>query len=175
MAIVSLLLVWELSRLRLRRAAALLVLLCLVGWTAGQGSLVPELAKDRSYASFIRAANRIAGPAPVYLYGGEFDPVPVYFYRGSSVPFLPEEPAILAERLSEGGYVIMAESEWARARAVHEAIPLPLLKSEGRGSEGDVPLVLVRESPRIRKGDSRAMPDTFMIQSVKEAWKKVPE
>ncbi len=142
----SLLLVWDLFRLRLRRAPAALSLLCLLGWTVGQGVFVYELAQARSYASFMREVNRRVSPgAQLYLYGEGFDSSPVFFYRGGPVPSMPAGPDALTKKLqSTEDHVIMTEHEWTRAHAFSNAIPLPQLKSRGKGSEGDAPLVLVQ-------------------------------
>ena len=151
----SLLLVWDLFRLRLRRAPAALSLLCFLGWTVGQGVFVYELAQARSYASFMREVNRRVSPgAQLYLYGEGFDSSPVFFYRGGSVPSMPAGPDALTKKLqSTEDHVIMTEHEWMKARSLSDAVPLPQLKSRGKGSEGDAPLVLVQG--RVSVGEKK--------------------
>lgn len=146
LTLLSLVLVRDLFRLRLRRVPVTLSLLCLIGWTVAQAVFLPKLAEARSYASFMTEVNRRVGPgAPLYLYGGRFDSSPIFFYRGATIPFLPDDPGALAKKLnSEGDYVIMTDRDWAKARAFSETIPIPQLRSMGKGSEEDAPLVLVQ-------------------------------
>lgn len=141
----SVLLAWDLFRFRLWQVSLNLLLLSLLTWTLSQSAFVPAIAEARSYAPFMREVNqRLVPGGRLYLYGGGIDSGPVFFYRGSPIPALKDDPAVLRESLESGPtYVIMREQEWRRIRAMDDAIPSPVLTSAGRGPEGDAPLVLV--------------------------------
>jgi len=147
LAIVTwLFLTWDILRLHASRVPLKLCLATLLVWLLARGTFVPVLAYARSYKPFMDEVNRrVAQGDRLYLSGGRFDSGPLFFYRGTSIPHLAGGPVELSKRLRSGSdHVIMSEGEWLRLRAVEPSLPEPALKSEGRGPDGDAPLVLVR-------------------------------
>ena len=139
-------LTWDLFRVRLRQIPIKLAWLSLIAWMLVQSTFIPAIAEARSYGSFMREVNRrLVKGDPLYLYGEAFDSTPLFFYRGGPILVLEETPEGLVERLSSGqDHVIMAEKEWQQIRAVHRALPAPVLRSAGSGPDGNAPLVLIR-------------------------------
>jgi hypothetical protein len=71
----------------------------------------------------------------------------VIFYRGGPIESLEQEPRTLAAQIGAGKqFVIMSKKSWDQVHGYDQALPAPLLRSEGKGPEGDAPLVLVRAS-----------------------------
>lgn len=112
-----------------------------IGWSA----VMPVIAKEKSYRSFMAEVNRQVKPADkIYLYGS-FNSDPVIFYRGAVIPKLNQPLQIMAADDGAGnGYLIMPERQWTAMQKIALDLPAPLLRSEGKGAEGDAPLVLMR-------------------------------
>ena len=84
--------------------------------------------------------NRRVKPEEKLYIHGDFNDDTVVFYRGGAIEKLAEPFEILAPKLGRGdAYVILPERQ---ARA--QNLPPPVVKSVGRGPEGDAPLVLMR-------------------------------
>jgi hypothetical protein len=127
---------------RLKPAAYRLVLISVLITFITRGVVIPEMAQARSYRNFMQEVNqRIAPNAPLYLYGDDFNSDAVIFYRGAIIPSFERSRVP-----PDGGelYVIMAEGTWKELRSAVKNLPPPILKSEGKGPEGDAPLVLIR-------------------------------
>jgi hypothetical protein len=89
--------------------------------------------------------NRLVAGERIFLYGGGFDAGPVVFYHGREIPALKATPPEMAQNLLlTHHYFIMSEKEYETVVAVRGAAGPPLLKSTGKGPEGDARLVLVR-------------------------------
>ena len=94
---------------------------------------------DRSESSASQPADKLV------LYGG-FNSDAVVFYRGGPVE-IAERPArrcIGARSLTATGYIITTEKTWKELQQAQPQLAPPLLRSRGKGPEGDAPLVLVR-------------------------------
>ena len=131
---------------RMRAAAARLALIAAVFSFVARGLVVPKIAEAKSYRPFMIEVNRLVrAEHKLYLYGRSFNSDPVVFYRGEPVEMrdLPAEE--IAAKIGRGdAYAIMTEKEWLDLRKFNPSLPAPLLKSTGKGPEGDAPLVLVR-------------------------------
>jgi len=109
---------------------------CTVGWSI----VMPVIAQTKSYRDFMMDVNRRVKPEhKLYIYG-RFNSDALVFYRGRAIERLDRSFEAVAAKVGKGdAYIIMP----AR-RAAAENLPLPLLKSEGTGPEGDAPLALVQ-------------------------------
>jgi 4-amino-4-deoxy-L-arabinose transferase-like glycosyltransferase len=131
---------------RMRAAAVRLVLIAAVFSFVARGLVVPKIAEAKSYRPFMIEVNRLVRPEhKLYLYGRSFNSDPVVFYRGEPVETHDLPPEEIAAKIGRGdAFAIMAEKEWLDLRKFNPNLPAPLLKSTGKGPEGDAPLVLVR-------------------------------
>jgi Dolichyl-phosphate-mannose-protein mannosyltransferase len=131
---------------RTRAAAARLLLIAAVFSFVARGFVVPKIAEAKSYRPFMIEVNRLVRPEhKLYLYGRSFNSDPVVFYRGEPIETLDLPPEEIGAKIGRGdAYTIMAENEWLDLRKFNPNLPAPLLKSTGKGPEGDAPLVLVR-------------------------------
>ena len=125
---------------RMRAIAHQLVVIAFIQCTVGSSLVMPVIAQQRSYKSFMNEVNRRIGPdADLFLYG-RFNSDAVVFYRGRRIERLDQPLEALASRFGHGdSYVIMP----AR-RAAMERLPPPLVTSDGAGPEGDAQLVLMQ-------------------------------
>jgi len=128
---------------------------CRLPWSLGlisalsgllaQNVFLPSLAETKSYGPFMQEVNRLVQGRQVYIYGGSFDAGPVVFYRGGEIRKVEGSPQIVLNHLrSSGNYIIMSEMVWNKMDITFGNFPPPLLKSKGRGPDGDAHLVLVR-------------------------------
>lgn len=131
---------------RIRAAAPRLVLIAVAFSFVARGLVVPKIAEAKSYRPFMIEVNRLVGPEhKLYLYGASFNSDPVVFYRGAPLETLNLSAEEIAVKIGRGdAYSIMAEKDWLDLRKFNPNLPSPLLKSTGKGPEGDAPLVLVR-------------------------------
>jgi hypothetical protein len=149
-ALVSALLWFSLARClwsrRLLAASARLVLLAVVFSFIARGIVVPKIAEEKSYRSFMLGVNELVGRhGKLYLYRNSFNSDQVVFYHGATVETLNPIPAKIAASIGRGSaYLIMVEPEWRQLQKLNADLPAPLLKSSGAGPEGDATLVLVR-------------------------------
>jgi 4-amino-4-deoxy-L-arabinose transferase-like glycosyltransferase len=130
---------------RMRAAALQLVTLSIIHIYIGCSVVAPVIAQGKSYWSFMTEVNaRVRPEDKLYIYG-RFNSDPVVFYRGGPIQRLdaPIE-AVGAQAGNAGGYVIMPERSWKDIQAAAGTPLPPLLRSEGRGPEGDAPLVLLQ-------------------------------
>jgi 4-amino-4-deoxy-L-arabinose transferase-like glycosyltransferase len=132
---------------RVRATVPRFVLIAVVFSFVARGLVVPKMAEARSYRPFMFEVDRLVKPeGRLYLYGRSFNSDPVVFYHGEPVESLDVPAAEIAAKIGRGGdaYLIMAEGEWLEILKRNANLPPPLLKSNGKGPEGDAPLVLVR-------------------------------
>lgn len=114
------------------------------GWISWS-VVMPAIAKEKSYREFVIEVNRRVKPADKIFIYGDFNSDPVIFYSGQVIDKLNLAPDALAEKIGKGkGYLIMDESRWKQMQQLAGELPPPLARSEGKGPEGDAPLVLVR-------------------------------
>jgi hypothetical protein len=131
---------------KLKPAAQRMAFISILMAFVARGVVIPEIAQTRSYREFMEQVNQLVKPGePLYLYGDRFNSDPVVFYRGGPIESLEEEPRTLAAQIGTGKqFVIMSKKSWDHVHRYEQNLPPPLLRSEGKGPEGDAPLVLVR-------------------------------
>ena len=130
---------------QLRAAAWVIVLNALPFMFISRGVLLPVIAADKSYRSFMDEVNRLATPNDKLTIYGEFNSDALLYYRGSFVdvderPIMAVAPKIVAGQ----GFVIMTEPSWKALQKLNANLPAPLVHSAGKGPEGDAPLVLLQ-------------------------------
>jgi len=132
-------------RARVHAVAGLLVALSILHGFIGWSAVMPAIAREKSYRSFMDEVNRRVGPdEKIFIYGA-FNSDAVIFYRGAVIPKLDRPLQIVAAGSGAGdGYLIMPERQWTEMQQIAANLPAPILRSEGKGPEGDAPLVLVR-------------------------------
>ena len=130
---------------RMRAVAHQLVIVSIVHVFVGSSVVMPVIAQRKSYAAFMSQVNQRVGPNDkLYIYG-RFNSDSVVFYRGSAIERLDQPIEALAANAGKGrGYVIMPERNWKDIETAAGNAPAPLLKSEGKGPEGDALLVLLK-------------------------------
>jgi 4-amino-4-deoxy-L-arabinose transferase-like glycosyltransferase len=132
---------------RIRLAAYGLVLVSILVPFIGWSMVLPAIAETKSYRDFMGEVNRQVQPSgKLYLFG-ELHSDPIVFYRGMEIETLERSIDQVAAKIGSGDvYIIMAQQTWSQMTKRRPTLPAPLLKSKGRGPEGDVPIVLVRAS-----------------------------
>jgi hypothetical protein len=132
---------------RLRMAAWLIVLNAIPFTFISRGVLVPVIAADKSYRDFMREVNqRVKTDNKLVVYG-EFNSDPVLYYRGSPIDLDEQSVETAAAKINPGdSYIIMTEASWSALRKLNANLPMPVLRSVGKGPEGDAPLVLLQAS-----------------------------
>ncbi|HEY7320176.1 MAG TPA: glycosyltransferase family 39 protein [Candidatus Binatia bacterium] len=131
---------------RLRSAAWQLVLIAVPVAFITRAVVMPVIAEAKSYRAFMAEVNQLVKPHDhLYLYGDSFNSDPLVFYRGEPIDTLKHPEEVISNRIGGGDqYVIMSQKEWRRISDINRNLPPPLLKSEGKGPEGDAPLVLFK-------------------------------
>jgi hypothetical protein len=116
----------------------------LQGWISWS-VVMPAIAQEKSYREFMSEVNgRIKPGDKIFIYG-DFNSDPVIFYGGQIIDKLNLPAEALAEKIGKGeGYLIMDEGHWKQMQRFAGDLPPPLARSQGKGPEGDAPLVLVR-------------------------------
>jgi hypothetical protein len=130
---------------KIRQAALLVVFIGVSLGFISRAIVIPVIAANKSYRDFVMNMERRIGPeTAVYLFG-EFNSDPVVFYHGKVIEPLERPLAEVAAKIGLGkDYLIMPEQTWKKIEQIRPALPPPLLQSEGKGAEGDAPLVLVQ-------------------------------
>ena len=131
---------------RICATAPRLLLIAVVLSFVARGLVVPKIAEVKSYRPFMIEVNRLVGSEhKLYLYGAFLHSDPLVFYRGDPLETLDLPAEEIAAKIGRGdAYSIMAEKDFLDLRKLKPNLPSPLLKSTGKGPEGDLPLVLVR-------------------------------
>jgi 4-amino-4-deoxy-L-arabinose transferase-like glycosyltransferase len=131
---------------RLKPAAHRLVLISILMAFITRGIVIPEMAQAKSYRDFMRQVNQQLGPDDaLYLYGDDFNSDPIIFYRGELIQTFGAKSDTSARVAASGNeYYIMTQRSWKKLRNAGKTLAPPSLESEGKGPEGDAPLVLVR-------------------------------
>jgi hypothetical protein len=129
---------------RLRAAAWVIVLNALPFMFISRGVLLPVIAADKSYRSFMDEVNRRVTPDDKLTIYGDFNSDPVLYYRGSFIDVDGRSIEAVAPKIVAGtGFVIMTEPSWKALQKLNANLPAPLIHSSGKGPEGDAPLVLL--------------------------------
>ena len=89
--------------------------------------------------------NRLVPPSEKLVLSGGFNGDAVAFYRGGMVEVAERPIDNGSAQIAAGGvYIITTEKNWKRLQQAQPELASPLLRSRGRGPEGDAPLVLLR-------------------------------
>ena len=132
---------------RLQSGAKRLVLISILLAFVTRAMVVPVMAEAKSYRAFMAEVNQQVKPGDkLYLYDGDsFNSDPVIFYRGGPIDMLEQPAQVISNKSGSGDqYVIMSQKTWSKISDAYPNVPPPLLKSEGKGPEGDAPLVLMK-------------------------------
>ena len=146
-AILWLFMAYCLWKSRFRSVARQLVLLAILFGFMSRGLFVPQIAATKSYRDFMNEVNRRVNPVEKLMIYGAFNSDPVIFYRGDTIDSDERPIEAAAAKIFPGNdYVIMTEQAWQAMRKINSDLPAPLVRSTGKGPEGDAPLVLLRAS-----------------------------
>lgn len=134
---------------RVKAAAHRMVLISILSAFVARGVVIPEIAQSKSYRDFMVQVDRLLKPGDkLYLYGDQFNSDPVVFYHGGPIESLEGEPKRLVSNAGPSKqFIIMTNKTWDNVQEEQKLSP-PLVKSEGKGPEGDAPLVLVQANAR---------------------------
>ncbi len=140
---------------RLRTAAWQLVLIAVPVAFITRAIVIPVIAEAKSYRAFMEEVNRRVKPGDkLYLYGDSFNSDPLVFYRGEPIDTLKRPAEEVSNKIGDGDeYIIMSQKEWRSISNSNRNLPPPLLKSEGKGPEGDAPLVLSKGTFKFYPGE----------------------
>ena len=129
---------------QLRSVAHQLIFLSILNGIAGWSVVMPVIAQEKSYRDFMIEVNQRLSPNDKLYLFGRFNSDPVVFYRGGAIDKLDQSAQIVADKTATGNaYIIMDERTWKRIQEIKPDLTA-LLNSQGKGAEGDAPLVLVR-------------------------------
>jgi hypothetical protein len=108
--------------------------------------VIPEMAQARSYRDFMRQVNhQLEADDALYLYGDGFSRPAVIFYRDGLIESFDETADKKTRSIAAGKeYFIMTERTWNQLQNTGQDLSPPIVRSEGKGPEGDAPLVLVQ-------------------------------
>ena len=135
---------YYLWRGRMVAAGGALVALSIILAFFSRGLVEAKIAETKSYRDFMIEVNRLVQPAErLVLYGG-FNSDAVAFYRGGPVQVAERPLDDASTQIADGdGYIITTEKAWNRLQQAQPKLAPPLLRSRGKGPEGDAPLVLL--------------------------------
>jgi 4-amino-4-deoxy-L-arabinose transferase-like glycosyltransferase len=137
---------WSLFNYKWLSFVAALTVVSVLSCVMIQGVLMPAVATERSYKSFVEAVERnYNGRRTLYVFPKGLDYTSIVFYGGESLQLLSEDARVLIDKLERtGDYVIVGERE-SKEVIAHSSLSLaPLLRSKGMGPGRDNPLILVR-------------------------------
>jgi hypothetical protein len=136
---------YYLWRGRMVAAGGALVALSIILAFFSRSLVEAKIAETKSYRDFMIEVNRLVQPAErLVLYGG-FNGDAVAFYRGGTVEVIDRFADDASARIADGdGYIITSEKNWNRLQQAQPKLAAPLLRSRGKGPEGDAPLLLLR-------------------------------
>ena len=125
---------------------ASLTLISLLSCFVTQRVLMPAVASEQSYKSFVETVERnYNGIRMTYVFPKGLDYTSIVFYGGESLQVLSEDAKALIDKLEKtGDYVIVGERESKDVVAYSTLSFAPLLRSKGTGPDRDTPLILVR-------------------------------
>jgi hypothetical protein len=131
---------------KLKPAAYRLVLISMLLAFIMRGVVIPEMAQARSYRDFMRQVNhQLEADDALYLYGDGFNRAAVIFYRDGLIESFDETADKKMRSIAAGKeYFIMTERTWNQLQNTGQDLSPPIVRSEGKGPEGDAPLVLVQ-------------------------------
>ena len=130
---------------RIVAAGGALVALSIILAFFSRGLVEAKIAETKSYRDFMSEVNRLVQPADKLVLHGGFNGDAVAFYRNGAVVVAERSLDDTAARIADGdGYIITTERAWNRLQQAQPKLAPPLLRSRGKGPEGDAPLVLLR-------------------------------
>jgi hypothetical protein len=92
----------------------------------------------------VEVNRRVSPDQKLLVYGG-FNSDPVLYYRGNSLAIDETPLEAMAPKIAAGnGFVIMTEQSWTALLKLNANLPEPLVRSVGKGPEGDAPLILLQ-------------------------------
>mgnify|MGYP003575284286 CR=1 FL=1 len=129
---------------RMRSVALHLICLSILCGIISSLMITPVIAQEKSYRSFMLEVNRRVMPEDkLYLYGN-FNNDSIAFYRGIPIEKLDAPSAAIAETVNNGrSYLILTQQSLKQNQSSSLRLSPPLIESEGKGPEGNAPLVLV--------------------------------
>jgi len=136
---------YYLWRGRMVGASAALVALSIILAFFSRGLVEAKIAETKSYRDFMFEVNGLVPPSDkLVLYGG-FNGDAVAFYRDGEVEVAERPVDDASAPIVDGdGYIVTTEKSWSRLHQAQPSLAPPLLRSRGKGPEGDAPLVLLR-------------------------------
>jgi 4-amino-4-deoxy-L-arabinose transferase-like glycosyltransferase len=138
----------DLFRGRLGRVPLMLALFFLTGWSFAQSTIVPVVAHERSYGSFVKEVKKLLTEgSELYLWDGRVDNSQLFFYYGGRIQVLNEVQVLVTKLRSPDAYVIMREDDWRAIHAGDKRLPAPVLQSGGGGVGFEKRRVLIRGQP----------------------------
>jgi 4-amino-4-deoxy-L-arabinose transferase-like glycosyltransferase len=136
---------YYLWRGRVVAAGGALIALSILLAFFSRGLVEAKIAETKSYRDFMIDVNRLVHPAETLVLYGGFNGDAVAFYRGNTVEVAERPVDEASAHIADGnGYIITTEKAWNRLQQVQPKLAPPLLRSRGKGPEGDAPLVLLR-------------------------------
>jgi len=139
---------YYLWRGRVVAAGAAVVALSIILAFFSRGLVEAKIAETKSYRDFMIDVNRLVQSADKLVLFGGFNGDAVAFYRGGTVEVIDRSSDDASARIAAGdGYIITTEKTWNRLQQAQPNVAAPLLRSRGKGPEGDAPLVLLRGVP----------------------------
>jgi 4-amino-4-deoxy-L-arabinose transferase-like glycosyltransferase len=136
----------NLFKSRWESLVANLTVVSLLSYFVIQRALLPAVASEQSYKSFVEAVGRnYGGSRTTYVFPKGLDYTSIVFYGGKSFQLLSEDTGALVDKLERtGDYVIVSEKQ-SKEVTPHAARSFALLlRSKGTGPDRDSPLLLVR-------------------------------
>jgi 4-amino-4-deoxy-L-arabinose transferase-like glycosyltransferase len=137
---------WSLFKYKWLSFIAALTVVSVLSCVLIQGVLMPAVATEQSYKSFVEAVERnYSGRQILYVFPKGLDYTSIVFYGGESFQLLSEDARELIDKLERTrDYVIVGERA-SKEVVVRSSLSLaPLLRSKGTGPDRDNPLILVR-------------------------------
>jgi 4-amino-4-deoxy-L-arabinose transferase-like glycosyltransferase len=137
---------WGLFKYKWLSFIAALTVVSVLSCVLIQGVLMPAVATEQSYKSFVEAVERdYSGRQILYVFPKGLDYTSIVFYGGESLQLLSEDARALIDKLERTrDYVIVGERESKEVVARSSLALAPLLRSKGTGPDRDNPLILVR-------------------------------
>jgi 4-amino-4-deoxy-L-arabinose transferase-like glycosyltransferase len=135
----------NLYRFHAGSAVTQMALVSVVTIAFARNLILPNLANIESYKEFMQLATAaVLSSQSLILFPRGVDPSSIIFYGKDKVEILPDDLALLQNKLMQSkGYFIVEEDTWKSQAAEFSTIPI-LGRSRGTGPDGDARLVLIR-------------------------------
>jgi 4-amino-4-deoxy-L-arabinose transferase-like glycosyltransferase len=135
----------NLYRFHAGSAVTQMALVSVVTIAFARNLILPNLANIESYKEFMQLATAaVLSSQSLILFPRGVDPSSIIFYGKDKVEILPDDLALLQNKLMQSkDYFIVEEDTWKSQAAEFSTIPI-LGRSRGTGPDGDARLVLIR-------------------------------